>query len=162
MTLSSARRLAVSKDWMITGSFFPVSRLRLSTRTSGSSSGSPMLWKYVGCLVSGYTPIVRPSLRLSTRARSTTSWKVGTSNLPSNAVLVGRTCGSRSLARSVFSSASVKSSVNHPVTDTPSIVLVTLRPANSGRTETSVVPEISFSWRATRTPSLVETRSGSM
>ena len=36
----------------------------------------------------------------------------------------GRVSGSRSFARSVLSSASVKSSVNHPVTLTPSITLV--------------------------------------
>ena len=77
-------------------------------------------------------------------------------------MLVTRTSGSRSLARSVRSSASVKSSVNQPVTDTPSMVLVARRPANSGRFDTSVVPEISFSCRATSTPSFVDTRSGSM
>lgn len=68
----------------------------------------------------------------------------------------------RSLARSVFSSARVKSSVNQPVRLVPSITLVALRAANSGRAATSVVPLISFSCRATSTPSLVETRSGSM
>ena len=68
----------------------------------------------------------------------------------------------RSFARSVLSSASVKSSVNQPVIAVPSIVLVVRRAANSGCAATSVVPEISFSWRATSTPSLVETRSGSM
>jgi hypothetical protein len=67
----------------------------------------------------------------------------------------------RSFARSVLSSASVKSSVNQPVTATPSIDFVVLRLANSGRSATSVVPPISFSWRATSTPSLVITRSGS-
>ena len=67
----------------------------------------------------------------------------------------------RSLARSVFSSASVKSSVNQPVSETPSIAFVVWRSANSGRVATSVVVEISFSWRATRTPSFVDTRSGS-
>lgn len=91
-----------------------------------------------------------------------TSWRVGTSKRPSNAVFATRTCGSRSLARSVFSSASVKSSVNQPVTATPSMVLVALRAVNSGCVDTSVVPEISFSCRATRTPSEVDTRSGSM
>ena len=55
------------------------------------------------------------------------------------AVLSGRSCGSRSLARSVFSSASVKSSVNQPVCFSPSIVLVVLRAANSGWSATSVV-----------------------
>ena len=68
----------------------------------------------------------------------------------------------RSFARSVLSSASVKSSVNQPVSRLPSIVFVVLRDANSGWSATSVVPPISFSWRVTRTPSEVETRSGSM
>ena len=77
-------------------------------------------------------------------------------------MLRGRSSGIRSLARSVRSSASVKSSVNQPVNETPSITLVVRRPANSGWSATSVVPEISFSWRATSTPSFVETRSGSM
>ncbi|SCE73707.1 hypothetical protein GA0070558_104205 [Micromonospora haikouensis] len=90
-----------------------------------------------------------------------TSWRVGTGSLPSNAVLATRTWGSRSLARSVLSSARVKSSVK-PVTDTPSMVLVALRVANSGWAATSVVPEISFSCRATSWPSFVGTRSGSM
>jgi hypothetical protein len=77
-------------------------------------------------------------------------------------VLRGRVAGIRSFARSVLSSASVKSSVNQPVSDTSSIVFVVRRLANSGWSATSVVPEISFSWRATSTPSFVETRSGSM
>ena len=81
---------------------------------------------------------------------------------PSKTWLSGRVCGMRSFVRSVFSSASVKSSVNHPVIGTPSIVFVMRREANSGWLATSVVAPISFSCRATRTPSLVETRSGSM
>ncbi|SQA73117.1 Uncharacterised protein [Burkholderia mallei] len=68
----------------------------------------------------------------------------------------------RSRARSVFSSASVKSSVNQPVSCAPSIVFVVLRLANCGSVDTFVVPEISFSWRATSTPSRVATRSGSI
>ncbi len=88
-------------------------------------------------------------------ARSTTSSNVGTRYRPLNAVLAGRTAGNRSTARSVRSSASVKSSVNHPVTLVPSITFVVRRVANSEREATSVVPLISFSWRATRTPSLV-------
>jgi len=59
-------------------------------------------------------------------------------------------------------SASVKSSLNQPATSRPSIRLTVFRAANSGRAATSVVSEISFSWRAIRTPSLVATRSGSM
>ena len=77
-------------------------------------------------------------------------------------MLAGRNCGMRSIARRVLSSASVKSSVNQPVSDVPSMTFVFWRFANSGRVATSVVPEISFSWRATSTRSLVETRSGSM
>ena len=91
-----------------------------------------------------------------------TSWRLGTRNCPSNAVFAGRTWGSRSRARSVRSSANVKSSVNQPVTLTPSIALVVRRAANSGWAATSVVPPISFSCRATSTPSEVDTRSGSM
>ena len=91
-----------------------------------------------------------------------TSCRVGTSYWPSNAVFAGRICGIRSFARSVLSSASVKSSVNHPVSGVPSMTFVRRRSANSGWLATSVVPPISFSWRATSTPSLVETRSGSM
>ena len=56
----------------------------------------------------------------------------------------------------------MKSSVNQPVTDTPSRILVVLRLANSGWLATSVVPPISGSCRATRKPSLVGTTSGSM
>jgi hypothetical protein len=67
----------------------------------------------------------------------------------------------RSTARSVLSSARVKSSVNQPVSGVPSITFVVRRSANSGRDATSVVPEISFSCRATSTRSFVETRSGS-
>ena len=66
----------------------------------------------------------------------------------------------RSFARSVLISASVKSSVNQPVIAWPSTVFVVLRSGNFAAT--SVVPPISFSWRAMSTPSFVETRSGSM
>jgi hypothetical protein len=52
--------------------------------------------------------------------------------------------------------------VNQPETVLPSITLVVRRSANSGCNPTSVVAEISGSCRATRTWSLVETRSGSM
>jgi hypothetical protein len=51
--------------------------------------------------------------------------------------------------------------VNQPVIGVPSIVFVVWRAAKPGFVETSVVPPISFSWRATRTPSFVLTRSGS-
>jgi hypothetical protein len=83
-------------------------------------------------------------------------------NCTSKRVLSGRIAGMRSFARSVFNSRNVKSSVNHPVSETPSIILVVRRSASSGCSLTSVVPLISFSWRATRMPSLVMTRSGSM
>jgi hypothetical protein len=52
--------------------------------------------------------------------------------------------------------------VNQPVNVVPSITFVVLRAANSGWSATFVVPPISGSWRATSTPSLVLTRSGSM
>ena len=92
-----------------------------------------------------------------------TSWNVGISNSPSSAVFCGRTSGSRSFARSVFSSASVKSNVNHVFGKTVlSIVTVLLRLANSGWSATFVVPPMSGSWRATSWPSFVNTRSGSM
>jgi hypothetical protein len=107
-------------------------------------------------------PTGRPSQVVERRARSITCWKLGIGNWPSNAVLAGRTSGRRSRARSVSSSAKVKSSVNQPVMLTPSITLVVRRPANSGWEATSVVPPISFSCRATSTPSDVDTRSGSM
>ena len=64
---------------------------------------------------------------------------------PSKVVELCLSCGSRSTTRSVASSAQVKSSVNQPVSDAPSIDLVVRRAANSGREATSVVPEISFS-----------------
>jgi hypothetical protein len=50
----------------------------------------------------------------------------------------------RSLARRVLSSRSVKSSVNQPVSETPSIVLVVRRWTHSGCSLTSVEPLISF------------------
>jgi hypothetical protein len=74
----------------------------------------------------------------------------------------GRIAGSRSMARRLRSSASVKSSVNQPVTSSPSISLVFRRSEKFGFVATSVVSLISFSWRATSTPSLVLTRSGSI
>jgi len=62
----------------------------------------------------------------------------------------------------VLISAMVKSSVNQPVVVSPSMTWVRRRSANSGCCATSVVPPISFSCRATNTPSRVITRSGSM
>ena len=53
--------------------------------------------------------------------------------LSSNDALVGRSFGSRSRQRSVASSSQVKSSVNQPVSSTPSTVFVVRRSANSGR-----------------------------
>ena len=113
-------------------------------------------------MVSGATPTGLPVQVRECRARSKTSARVGIGYSPSYAVLAGRTCGSRSLARRVRSSARVKSSVNQPVTATPSMVLVVRRPANSVLVATSVVPLISFSCRATSTPSDVLTTSGSI
>ena len=52
--------------------------------------------------------------------------------------------------------------VHQPSTVRPSNVRVRRREANSGRLATSVLSAMSGSWRATSTPSLVETRSGSM
>ena len=106
--------------------------------------------------------MVRPVRRVSALARSTISWKVSIGSRPSKAALPGLTSGSRSRARRVFSSARVKSSVNQPVMLWPSTTLVALRAANSGLAATSVVPPISFSWRISRAPSLLITRSGSM
>ncbi len=91
-----------------------------------------------------------------------TSWNVGIWKRPLKVALAGRIAGIRSTARRVRSSASVKSSVNQPVVATPSISFVVRREANSGCCATSVVPEISGSWRATSLWSLVDTRSGSM
>ncbi|CAM5606084.1 hypothetical protein SBADM41S_04807 [Streptomyces badius] len=99
------RRLPGSKDW--TTQSRAVSRLRWITRTSSSSSGSPIERKYVGCFVSGNTAIRRPDSRDSRRARSTTSWNVSTRPRPSKTVLRLRTSGSRSTVRSVRSSRSV-------------------------------------------------------
>jgi hypothetical protein len=65
------------------------------------------------------------------------------------AALPRRRFGSRSRQRSVDSSAQVKSSVNQPSCATPSTGFVVRRSANSGRSATSVVPEISFSCRTT-------------
>jgi len=84
------------------------------------------------------------------------------SSSPSKAALSGRRLGSRSRARSVLSWARVKSSVNQSVTFWPLIRLVVRMVANSGWVATSVVSDSRFSCRATSTPSLVGTRSGSM
>jgi len=92
-----------------------------------------------------------------------TSSNVGISYSPLCAVLAGRMSGSRSFARSVLSSASVKSSVNQSFAKVmPSITFVVRRSANSGWAATSVVAPIAGSWRTTSWWSFVETRSGSM
>ena len=52
--------------------------------------------------------------------------------------------------------------MNQPVVLTPSMILVVRRAANSDLVATSVVPLISFSCRATSTPSMVLTTSGSI
>ena len=72
---------------------------------------------------------------------------------PSYAVLACRRSGTRSTARSVRSCASVRSSTNQPSG--------LRRWASSGWAAMSVVAESSASWRATSTPSAVQTRSGS-
>ncbi len=66
------------------------------------------------------------------------------------------------MARSVFSSASVKSLTNQPSSSKPSTMALRLRLANSGWSLTLVVALMLGSWRATSTPSFVATRSGSM
>ena len=119
---SSCRRLPISKDWRRTLSRLESSPNRRSVRSIGSSSDRPIESKYVGCLVSGATPIVRPVRRSSRCTSRSTSVRVGISNRPSYAVFSA--ARGRSLARRALSSASVKSSVNHPVTARPSIVLV--------------------------------------
>ncbi len=65
-------------------------------------------------MVSGYTPTGRPRAWPSSSASASTSSSVGTRNWPSNAAEAGRRSGSRSTARSDWTSASVRSSVNHP------------------------------------------------
>ena len=90
------------------------------------------------------------------------SFKVGIWNNPSNCLLLGRILGIRSLTLRVFNSAKVKSSANHPVTELPSIILVVFLSANLSIFATLVVPDNSFSWRATNTLSLVTTKSGSI
>jgi hypothetical protein len=50
------------------------------------------------------------------------SSNVGTDRRPSNSQFRGRSSGSRSRARSVLISASVKSSVNHPDIGSPSMI----------------------------------------
>ena len=70
-------------------------------------------------------PIGRPTTVDSAATKSMISSRVAIWKSPSYFVL--RICGSRSRARSVFSSARVKSSVNQPVTASPSMVLRVLR-----------------------------------
>ena len=82
-------------------------------------------------------------------------------SVPLNVVEFGRMTGRRSITRSCCSSAQVKSSVNQPVSTCPSMVFVVRRSAKRACSATSVVPEISFSWRSTSTPSFVATMSGS-
>ena len=103
-----------------------------------------------------------PRRRLASAANCMISSKVGTENRPSKAQFCGRNSGSRSRARKVLISARVKSSVNHPVMVSPSMIWVRRRAANSGCWATSVVPPISFSCRAMSTPSRVMTKSGSI
>ena len=158
---SSLRRLPVSKDWMKTG-----------------SSGGP------GRCGAAPRPAAPPARGRSSRSRSG-AWSRGRCrsrrplaprllyqvddllegrhlNWPSKARVVGAHLREPLLGAQRLELGEVKSSVNQPVTARPSMVLVVLRSANSGWAATSVVPPISFSCRATSTPSLVDTRSGSM
>jgi hypothetical protein len=136
----SARRFATSNDWMNTGAAGVVQPRRASAASNDSSSGRPIERKYDGCFVSGYTPMRRPVSRDRRSTRSRISSKVGIGSRPSCAC---ERKGSRSLARSVLSSASVKSSLNQPVVGRPPIVRVVFRSGNL--TATSVVPPISCS-----------------
>ncbi len=133
--LRSARRLAVSNDWMNTaGPRAGPGGGDAASASSGSSSDSPSRVEVAsGAWSPGRPRSVRPLARDSSCGPVAAPRRgSGTSNMPSYRVLSGRTSGSRSFARSVFSSARVKSSVNQPVTARPSITLVVRRSANSG------------------------------
>ena len=103
--------------------------------------------------------MLRPRAADSAATKSTISSRLSIWKRPSPPV--PRIAGRRSTARRDFSSASVKSDTNQPSCAWPSMLLRVLRPANSGRLATSVVSVMAFSWRATSTPSFVQTRSGS-
>jgi hypothetical protein len=156
--LRNAFRLATSNDCTTTGAR-RVYACAFSVETKRSSSARPSRANHVECFSSGMRPIVRPRAAASAATKSMISSKLRIWNWPSYAV--PRIFGRRSTARSVLSSASVKSETNQPSCASPSMVLRVLRAANSGRVATSVVSVMAFSWRATSTPSFVATRSGS-
>ena len=106
----------------------------------------------------GITPMVRAVRTQPARAITSVSCSVSTGSWPSNLALAGRKVGQRSRRVRVFSSASVKSSANQPLTWPPSMVLVVLRAANSGRAETSVVAESSLSRLTISAPSWLSAR----
>ena len=134
-----------------------------ASASSGSSSDSPIESKYVGCLVSGYTPMVRPARRDACFASRSTSSRVGTSNVPSY-LRVRRPHSRQPLLGAQRLELGEREVLGEPARSprgrrSPSW---SCRSANSGCSATSVVPLISFSCRATSTPSFVDTRSGSM
>ena len=136
-------RLPTSKDWMNTGSVrvrYAVgpergaAAPRAAGRSIGSTSGA---WSRDRC---------RSSVRLG--AASMTSARGLLASVPGTArrdrVLRPHRPGCAPWRAASCSSASVKSSVNQPVIGSPSIVLVVLRPANSGWSATSVVARFRF------------------
>ena len=147
-----------SKDSTVSGGVPSVHPAAASSATTREATSHPSEAKYVACLISSTTP-TRPPPR--SRTRSSTFRRHSTGSPSSCAALSGRRSGRRSRQRRVDSSSQTKSSTNQPVHATPSIVLVVRRSANSGRSATSVVPEISFSCRTTSTPSRETTTSGS-
>ncbi len=123
--------------------------------------GRPRVSHQVGFFSSASTRTGRSGVDRS-RAISTTSASVRIPSRPSYAVFIGRTSVIRSVAPSVRSSASVKSSVNQPVRRVDPKSRVVRRSANSGRPATSVVRDSSLSCRTTSAPSLLSTTSGSI
>lgn len=93
------------------------------------------------------------------RCRASASSKVGIRYWPLQAWLrSAKAC----FARKVLISARVQALAWKPLSSTPSTGMVLVRPANSGRSATSVLATGLRSWRAISTPSRVDTRSGSM
>ena len=112
----------------------------------------------LACLSSATRRTCRFAGSSSKRSRSENR-RIGSSSL--NCELPGRYSGRGSRARSVASSAQLKSSVNHPDTRSSSPNPIRRRLANSGRSAMSVDAERSCSCRTTSTPSALNTRSGS-
>ena len=150
-----------SKASTVTGRAGPPQPAERTSSATRAARSIPIDRKCASCLISITTPTVRPSAGAAPATRSRTSRSRRIGSVPSKRALSGRTSGIRSRTVRVLSSSQVKSSVNQPVMETPSMRAVRRRSANSGRSATSVVPEISFSWRTTSTPSLVATTSGS-